>query len=47
MKGKYKLGVIVGSSIYVLYSGRYLRFSEVLGKQNISLTESYASLAVF
>ena len=45
--GKYKLAVGIGMPNYIPYSNRYIRFSEVLGKQRIELTEQYTSLAVF
>lgn len=47
MGSRYKFAVGVGLANRIPYTGRYIRFSEVLGKQYINLTEVYASLAVF
>ena len=47
MNSKYKLAVIIDTPYNLRYGGRYIKFNEVLYTQDIGLTPSYASLAIF
>lgn len=49
MNGRYKQALDLASIGFgrLTYTGRYIKYSEVLGKYDIRLNERYASLAIF